>query len=69
MCRVDLAQQPPTEQDRAILGSEFVDPRFDFRSEVSHQTLNWPRSGVAKSTDSPTLDLFAVQGEPMDVER
>lgn len=67
MCRVDLAQQPSTEQDRAILGPEFVDPRFDFWSEVPHQTLNWPRSGVPKSTNRPTLDLFPVQGEPMDI--
>ena len=66
MCRIYLGQQSSTKQDRTILGPEFVDPRFDFRSEVSHQTLNRPCSGVPKSTDRPTLDLFAVQGEPMD---
>ena len=66
MCRIGLAQQSSTEQDRSILGPEFVYPCFDFRSEVSHQTLNWPRSGVPKRTYSPTLDLFTVQGEPMD---
>jgi len=66
VCRIDLAQQPPTEQDWTVLGPEFVYPRFDFRPEVSHQTLNRPRSGVPKRTDSPTLDLFTVRREPMD---
>ena len=66
MGRIDLAQQMSSKQDRSILCPEFVDPRLDFRAEVSHQTLDGPRSGVPKSTDRPTLNLFAVQKEPMD---
>ena len=66
MCRIDLAQQPSTKQDRSILCPEFIDPRFNLRSKVSHQTLNGPCGGVSKSTDRSTLDLFAVQGEPID---
>lgn len=69
MCRVDLAQEPPAEQDRTILGPEFVYPCLDLGSEVSHQTLNWPGSSVPESTDGPTLDLLPVQGEPIDAER
>jgi hypothetical protein len=66
MCWINLAQKPPTEQDGTVLGPESVDPRFNFRSEVPHQALNWPRGGIPESTDCPTLDLLAVQREPMD---
>ena len=66
VCRVDLAQESPAEQDRAILGSELVYPRFDLRPEVSHQTLNWPSGSIAEGTYSSALNLFPEQREPMD---
>ena len=69
MRRVNLTQEPPAEQDWTVLSPECVYPRFDLRSEVSHQSLNWPGCGVPKSTDSPTLDLFPVQRKPIDAER
>jgi hypothetical protein len=57
---IHLALQLATEKNTTVGSTECVNASLDFGSEMTHETLNWPCSRVAKSTDRAPFHLFAV---------
>jgi len=50
-------------KSNCFMGSaESVDPALDLWTEVPHQALNRPRSGITQSTNGATFDLFPASG-------
>lgn len=56
---IHLALQLTTEQNTTVGSTECVDAGLNLWTEMAHETLNWPGSSVAESTDRASFDLFA----------
>jgi hypothetical protein len=47
-----------TEANRAVQPLELLNAPLDLGSEMAHEALDRPGSGVTQSTDRASLDLF-----------
>lgn len=52
--------------NRAVQPLELLNALLNLRSEVTHETLYRPGSGIAQSADRSAFDLFPVQISVLD---
>jgi hypothetical protein len=57
---INIASQTSTKQYAAFACTVLRNAPLHLWAEVSHQTLDGPRSCVAQGADSTPFDLFAV---------
>ena len=58
-CIVGGAREMTTKANSTVGSPETLNAALDFRTEMSHQALDRPCSGVTQCTDRTTFDLFS----------